>query len=77
MIKYWPQITFGVMLAFAGLAWSVDMRIDQRTDAKIQQLRVDVVNDFRQERIQYLEMRKNASIITQDERVELNYLRAK
>ena len=77
MIKYWPHLTFGLMLAFAGIAWAVDSRIDQKTDQKIQQLRVDVVKDFRQERIQYLEMRKNANIITQDEMVELNYLRSK
>ena len=77
MLRYWPHITFGLMLAFAGIAFAVDARIDQRTDTKIQQLRIDVVGDFRQERIQYLEMRKNANIITQDERVELEYLRAK
>jgi len=62
-------------MVFTGIAWAVDARIDQQTSEKIQQLRVDIVNDFEKRRIDYLQMKKNANIINDDERIELEYLK--
>ena len=74
MLKYWPIFTFMAMLAFAGVGWAVDARIDQKTDSKIQQLRTDLKADRKSERVKYLEMKNNAGIITDDEQIELKYL---
>lgn len=61
----------------AGAAWAVDARIDQKTHAQIQQLRTDIVTDFEQNRIDYLQMKNNADIIKDDELIELEYLNNK
>ena len=70
LLKWGATIPF----VFAGVVWAVDARIEQKTHGQIQQLRQDVVKDFRQERINFLKMKDKAGIITDEERIELNYL---
>ena len=68
-------ITIPMMMI--GAAWAVDARIEQKTNAQIKQLRTDIVQDFEQNRIDYLQMKKQAEIIKTDERIELEYLKEK
>ena len=63
-----------VPFIFGGIVWAVDMRIDQKVTPQIQQLRSDVQHDFRQERIDFLQMKAQAGIITTEEDIELQYL---
>jgi hypothetical protein len=61
-------------MLFTAVAWAVDARIEQKTSAQMQQLRVDILSDFDKRRMAYLQMKKNAAIINDDERIELEYL---
>ena len=56
-----------------GLSWAVDYKIQQTISPQLQQLRQDVKIDARQERIRFLQMKKNANIITPEEKIELEY----
>ena len=62
-------------MLFTGIAWAVDARIEQKTAAQMKQLRVDILSDFDKKRMAYLQMKKNASIINNDEIIELEYLK--
>ena len=66
-------VTFAMMVG--GVVWAVDARIEQKTHQQIKQLRVDVVKDFRNERIDFLQMKERAGIITSEEKIELEYLK--
>jgi len=63
-----------IPMILAGGAWAVDARIEQKTHDEIQQLRVDIADDFDNKRIDYLMMRKRSEIINDDEEIELEYL---
>ena len=67
-------LPIAIYAAWQSVAWAVDTRIQQQMAPQIQQLRADVRNDARGDRIKFLEMKQNAGIITNDERIELNYL---
>ncbi len=60
---------------WSGIVWAVDTRIQQTVAPQMQQLRKDVVTDFRKERVDFLLMKERANIITQEERIELEYLK--